>query len=274
MRAFARANWLGGIFAGIWLLIVLIPVYIMLRASFESRETYAQNGPLGLPTEFTLDNYVGAFDLGFGTFLLNSGMIAVGTVALVLVFVPPLAFAIVRGRSRWVRLVFKIMLFGLAIPSQVVVIPLFYLIDRLGLYDTLLGVTLPTAAFLIPLATLILSGSMRDIGNDLYEAMAIDGASSIRTFFQLVLPLSRGGIATIIVFSALNAWNAYLLPLILTRSSDLRVATLGLGVFKQEFSLNIPGLMAAIVLTIIPILLIYIFARRALIRGLMGMGGK
>jgi xylobiose transport system permease protein len=260
MRAFLKANWLGGIFAGLWLLVVLIPVYIMLRASFESRATYAQNGPLGLPTEFTFENYVGAFDLGFGTFLLNSGLIAVGTVVLVLLLEPPLAF--------------KIMLFGLAIPSQVVVIPLFYLIDRLGLYDTLIGVILPTAAFLVPLATLILSGSMREISGELYEAMAIDGAGSIRTFFQLVLPLSRGGIATIIVFAALNAWNAYLLPLILTRSSDLRVATLGLGVFKQEFSLNIPGLMAAIVLTVIPILLIYIFARRALIRGLMGVGGK
>jgi xylobiose transport system permease protein len=274
MHALNRPNWLGGIFAGVWLLIILIPVYVMLRASFESRATYAQNGPLGLPSEFTLDNYFSAFDLGFGTFLLNSGIIAVGTVLLVVLLVPPLSFAIVRSRSRSVRVVFRIMLFGLAIPSQVVVIPVFYLIDRLGLYDTLLGVILPTAAFLIPLATLILSSSMREISNELYEAMAIDGASSLRTFIQLVLPLSRGGIATIIVFSALNAWNAYLLPLILTRSSDLRVATLGLGVFKREFSLNIPGLMAAIVLTIIPILLTYIFARRALIRGLMGVGGK
>jgi xylobiose transport system permease protein len=274
MRSVIRGNWLGGIFAGLWLLIILVPVYVMLRASFESRATYAQNGPLGLPTEFTLDNYFSAFDLGFGTFLLNSGIIAVGTVVLVLVLVPPLAFAIVRSRSRVVRVVFRIMLFGLAIPSQVVVIPVFYLIDKLGLYDTLLGVILPTAAFLIPLATLILSSSMREISNELYEAMAIDGAGSMRTFIQLVLPLSRGGIATIVVFSALNAWNAYLLPLILTRSSDLRVATLGLGVFQREFSLNIPGLMAAIVLTIIPILLTYFFARRALIRGLMGVGGK
>lgn len=274
MRELSRPNWLGAVFAGVWLLIILIPVYVMLRASFESRETYAQNGPLGLPREFTLENYVSAFDLGFGRFLLNSGIITLGTVLLILVLVPPLAFAIVRSTRRSVRLVFRIMLFGLAIPSQVVVIPVFYLIDRMGLYDTLLGVILPTAAFLIPLATLILSSSMREIGNELYEAMAIDGAGSVRTFFRLVLPLSKGGIATIVVFSALNAWNAYLLPLILTRSSDLRVATLGLGVFQREYSLNIPGLMAAIVLTILPILLTYIFARRALIRGLMGVGGK
>jgi xylobiose transport system permease protein len=269
-----RPNWLGGIFAGIWLLIILVPVYVMLRASFESRTTYANNGPLGLPREFTLDNYAYAFDQGFGQFLLNSGSVALGTVLIVLLLVPPLSFAIVRGKSRPLSVVFRIMLFGLAIPAQVVVIPVFYLIDRIGLYDTLLGVILPTAAFLIPLTTLILSGSMREIGNELYEAMAIDGAGPIRIFFKLVVPLSRGGIATIIVFTALNAWNGYLLPLVLTRSADLRVATLGLGVFKQEYSLNIPGLMAAIVMTVLPILIVYIFGRRALIRGLMGVGGK
>jgi xylobiose transport system permease protein len=115
---------------------------------------------------------------------------------------------------------------------------------------------------------------MREIGSELYEAMAIDGAGPMRTFFQLVVPLSRGGIATIVVFTALSAWNSYLLPLVLTRSEGLRVATLGLGVFRQEYSLNIPGLMAAIVLTVAPILLIYIFARRSLVRGLMGVGGK
>lgn len=269
-----KPNWLAGIFAGIWLLIILVPVYVMVRAAFETRETYSENGPLGLPREFSLDNFAYAIDNGFGTFMLNSLLITVGTVFFILILVPPLAFALVRGQSKWIRVVFKVMLFGLAIPAQVVVIPVYYLIDRLGLYDTLLGVVLPTAAFLIPLSALILSGSMREISSELYEAMAIDGAGSIRTFFRLVLPLSKGGIATVIVFAALNAWNSYLLPLTLTRSSDLRVATLGLGIFKKEYALNVPGLMAAILLTVIPILLVYLFARRALIRGLMGVGGK
>lgn len=269
-----KPNWLAGVFAGVWLLIILVPVYVMVRAAFETRETYSKNGPLGLPREFSLENFAYAIDNGFGTFMMNSMLITAGTVLFVLVLVPPLSFALVRGQSRWIRMVFKVMLFGLAIPAQVVVIPVYYLIDRLGLYDTLLGVVLPTAAFLIPLSALILSGSMREINTELYEAMAIDGAGSIRTFFQLVIPLSKGGLATVIVFAALNAWNSYLLPLTLTRSSDLRVATLGLGIFKKEYALNVPGLMAAILLTVIPILLVYLFARRALIRGLMGVGGK
>ena len=269
-----RPNWIAGAFAGLWLLVILLPVYVMLRAAFETRDTYAQNGPLGLPREFVFDNFVYAIQQGFGLYLLNSAIVAVGTVLIILIVVPPLAFVVVRGNSAWVRWVFRIMLFGLAIPAQVVVIPVFYLIDKIGLYDSLLGVIIPSAVFLIPLTTLILSGSMREIGNDLYEAMSLDGASAFRTFTRLVLPLTRGGIATILIFSALNAWNNYLLPLVLTRSQDIRVATLSLGIFKQEYSLNIPGLMAAIVMTILPILIVYIFARRSLVRGLMGVGGK
>jgi xylobiose transport system permease protein len=246
----------------------------MVRAAFESRATYSANGPLALPSEFTFENFIFAFQSGFGRFLWNSGLVTFGTIAIILVLVPPLAFAIVRGESRGVTAAFQTMLFGLAIPAQVVVIPVYYLIDYLGLYNTLLGVILPTAAFIIPLTTLILTGTMREIGSELYEAATLDGASTMRIFLSIVMPLSKGGLATVIVFSALNAWNGYLLPLTLTRSADLRVATLGLGIFKQEYTLNIPGLMAAILMTVAPILLVYLFARRALVRGLMGVGGK
>lgn len=269
-----RPNWLGGTFAIIWLVIIMIPVYVMLRAAFESQASYSASGPLGLPSEITFDNFVRALNMGFARYLLNAGIIAVGTVAIVLIVVPPLAFAIVRSGSRVVRTVFRVMLIGLAIPAQVVVIPLYFLIDSIGLYDSLLGVILPTAAFTIPLTTLVLSGSMREVGNELYEAMALDGAGPFRTFFSLVLPLSRGGIATIVVYTALYAWNGFLLPLILTRSPDVMVATVGLNTFKQQYSIDIPGMLAAVVLTIIPIFVVYLFARRALVAGLTGMGGK
>jgi len=269
-----RPNWIGGTFAVVWLLIILLPVYLMLRAAFESRASYSQGGPLGLPREFTLENFALSFQLGFGKFLLNSAIITVGAVIIVLLLVPPLSFAIVRSRSRAVSLTFRLLLIGLAIPASVVVIPLYFLIDSLGLYDSLLGVILPTAAFVIPLTTLILSGSMREINDELYEAMAIDGASSFRTFWSLVLPLSRGGVATIVVYTALNAWNGFLLPLILTRSQDVTVATVGLNLFRQQYSVNIPGLMSAVVLTIIPIFIVYLMARRSLIAGLTGVGGK
>jgi xylobiose transport system permease protein len=119
-----------------------------------------------------------------------------------------------------------------------------------------------------------MTGSIRDITGELYEAMALEGASAWRTFRHLVLPLARGGLATIIVFSALNAWNGFLLPLILTQSSNVRVFTLGLYDFQTVSSIDAPAICAAVVLSIIPMLIVYLFARRALIQGLMGVGGK
>ncbi|GMA86989.1 hypothetical protein GCM10025868_22390 [Angustibacter aerolatus] len=104
--------------------------------------------------------------------------------------------------------------------------------------------------------------------------MAMDGASSTRTFLRLVLPLSRGGISTIVVFSALQAWNGFLFPLILTQSESTKVATLGLYNFQTQYGINVPGLLAAVVLSMVPVLLVYLFARRALVQGLMGVGGK
>ncbi|MFD6249416.1 carbohydrate ABC transporter permease, partial [Streptomyces roseolus] len=129
-------------------------------------------------------------------------------------------------------------------------------------------------AFAMPVCALILTGVMRDITSELYEAMTVDGASSWRIFLQLVLPLSKGGLSTIVVFSALQAWNGFLFPLVLTQSSENKVITMGLYDFQTEHGVDIPGLLAAVVLSMLPILFVYLFARRALVQGLMGVGGK
>jgi len=269
-----RPNYLAGLGAFIWFIIVAGPLYVMLQATFETQVGYGKSGALGFPSTFTFDNYINAFTVGFGRYFVNTLIVTVSVVLLVVLLVLPLSYAVVRNQGRSTTFVFRLFLLGLAIPAQVVIVPIFYLISLAGLYDTLIGIILPTAAFALPICTLILSGSMRDITPELYDAMAMDGATSIRTFFGLVLPLSKGGISTIVVFSALQAWNGFLFPLILTQSASTRVITLGLFNFQTQFGINIPGLLAAVVMSMIPILLVYLFARRALVQGLMGMGGK
>ncbi|MFI9031039.1 carbohydrate ABC transporter permease [Streptomyces sp. NPDC053560] len=269
-----RPNYLSGFGSLIWLFLVGLPLYAMLVATFQSRADYGANGPLALPKTFTLDNYVKDFHSGFGQYFLNTALVTVCVVGIVVLLVPPLSYAIVRSRSRTTHTVFRLFLLGLAIPSQAVIVPMFYVMSEAGLYDNLLGVILPTAAFAMPVCALILSGVMRDITPELYEAMTMDGASSRRVFFQLVLPLSRSGLSTIIVFSALQAWNGFLFPLVLTQSADTKVITMGLYDFQTEHGVDIPGLLAAVVLSMLPILLVYLFARRALVQGLMGVGGK
>ncbi|WP_328912088.1 MULTISPECIES: carbohydrate ABC transporter permease [unclassified Streptomyces] len=269
-----RPNYLAGLGSLIWLFLVGLPLYVMLAATLQSRPDYAAGGPLSFPKHFTLHNYTADFSNGFGRYFLNTVVVTGSVVGIVLLLVPPLAYAIVRSRGRITTGVFRLFLLGLAIPAQAVIVPMFYVISKAGLYDNLLGVILPTAAFSLPVCALILTGVMRDITSDLYEAMAMDGASPWRVFFKLVLPLSKGGISTIVVFSALQAWNGFLFPLVLTQSDSTKVVTLGLYNFQTEHAIDVPGLLAAVVLSMLPIFIVYLFARRALVQGLMGVGGK
>ncbi|QIQ06533.1 carbohydrate ABC transporter permease [Streptomyces liangshanensis] len=267
-------NYLAGAGVFVWLCLVGLPLYVLLGATVQSRAEYTAGGPLSFPRTFSLSNYTEDFSNGFGRYFLNTVIVTTSVVVIVLLLVPPLAFSIVRHRGRSGPRVFRLFLLGLAIPAQAVIVPMFYVISKAGLYDNLIGVILPTAAFCLPVCALILTGAMRDITDELFEAMAIDGADTRRVFFQLVVPLSKGGISTIVVFSALQAWNGFLFPLVLTQSENTKVLTLGLYNFQTQYGINIPGLLAAVVLSTVPVLLVYLFARRALVQGLMGVGGK
>ncbi|MEU8540943.1 carbohydrate ABC transporter permease [Streptomyces sp. NPDC048717] len=270
----SRPNYLAGFGSLIWLFVVGLPLYVMLVATFQTRADYASNGPLSFPEHFTLDNYVNDLSEGFAQYFLNTVLVTASVVGIVVLLVPPLAYAIVRNDGKATGRIFRLFLLGLAIPSQAVIVPVFYLIDRAGLYDSLIGVVLPTAAFAMPVCALILTGVMRDISPELYEAMTLDGASPWRIFRQLVLPLSKSGLSTIVVFSSLQAWNGFLFPLVLTQSSENKVITMGLYDFQTEHGVDMPALLAAVVLSMLPVLLVYLFARRALVQGLMGVGGK
>ena len=269
-----RPNYLAGLFACVWLAIIGVPLYALLNTAFHSPDAYNDSGPLGLPTKLTLSNFSTVLDSGFAGYIWNTLLVAALTVVIVLLFGVPISYAVVRGTGWWSRGVFRLFLLGLAIPSQAVIIPLFLIINRLGLYDTLWGIVLPTAAFSLPVSILVISGGMREIDSSMYEAMALDGASTTRILRDLVIPLSRSGLATASVFAALQAWNGFLFPLIMTQSEGDKVVTLGLYNFVSEYSANVPALLAAVVLSAVPILVVYLFARRALVAGLMGAGGK
>ncbi|PWS52409.1 ABC transporter permease [Streptomyces sp. FT05W] len=267
-------NPVAGLGSLIWLLVVLVPLYTLVSASLMRQDEALNGDPLALPTDPTFENYRTVLDSGFLTLIGNTAIVAVATVAIVLVLSVPVAYVAVRTRSRLSSLAFRTFLLGVAIPAQAVIVPLYLMIGKLGLYDTLWAIVLPTAAFAMPVAVLVLSGTMRDVSEEMYEAMALDGASPVRMLWQLAVPLSRAGISTVAIFSALQAWNGFLFPLILTQSEERRVLTLGLFNFMSQFGVNVPAVLAAIVLSVIPIFAVYLVARRALINGLMGVGGK
>ncbi|MGC9665593.1 carbohydrate ABC transporter permease [Planosporangium sp. 12N6] len=273
-RTITRPNYVAGVLSAFWLVIIGMPVLWMISWSLQRRSEYLVHGPLALPSRVTFENFRAVVEGGFASYLLNSAAVALASVALTLVLALPAAYAIVRSRSWLSGAVFRVFLLGLAIPAQATIIPVYWILTRLELYDTLTGIVLPTVAFGLPLVILILAGSLRDVPGELYEAMTVDGAGPLRAFVRLTLPLSRGAITTVAIFSGLNAWNGFIFPLILTQSKEKRVATLGLWDFQQQYGVDVPRQMTAVLLSTIPVLFLYLFARRWLVAGLAGMGGK
>jgi raffinose/stachyose/melibiose transport system permease protein len=265
----------GGVFGLAWLAIVVVPVYWVVVASICSpSDVYARDNPLEWPAHATLANYRLVLERGFLRYFLNSGVVVVGATALVLAVCFLAAYTIIRSRWGFGRSAFSVFLVGLAFPSQAAVIPLFYLMNKLRLYDTLTAIILASAAFAVPITVIILVNFMRDIPAELFESMRVDGASNWRIMWHLALPLSRSALITVGIYDALNVWNGFLFPLVLTQSPSIRVIPLGLYSFSNDLTLNIPAMMAAVVLSAMPILVLYIIGRRHLLAGLTAGFGK
>ena len=257
----------------IWLLIVLGPIYYMVLASFRSGNQYF-TANAWLPTGgLTLSSYSTMFHgSGIGTVLRNSAELAAGTIALVTVLSLGAAYRIVRRGSRYAAVSFRLILFGIAVPIQAIVIPLFFITTKIHIYDKLYGLVLVIAASLIPVAVLLMVNYVRLIPRELYDAMAVDGAGQWTTFTRLVFPMARPVLAVVSIYAGLGAWNNFLLPLILTQSNNDMVLPLGLYRFatNSEYGINVPVVMAFVFFTMVPILLLYIVLRRQFVKGIGG----
>ncbi|MFC4591494.1 carbohydrate ABC transporter permease [Sphaerisporangium corydalis] len=264
-----RPNWLGGITSWLWLAIVIVPIYWIVITSFKAQSSYYATNPLAPPPEPTLANYKMVIESDFPLYFLNSLIVTVGAVVPAVAVSFMAAYAIVRGGSfRFLRGVNALFLMGLAIPLQATIIPVYLIIIRLRLYDSLTGLILPSIAFAVPLSVLILSNFIRDVPKELFESMRMDGASEWMTLWRLAYPLTRPAVVTVTIYNALTIWNGFLLPLILTQSADKRTLPLALWTFQGQYSVNVPAVLASVVLTTLPILFLYVIGRRQLLSGL------
>jgi raffinose/stachyose/melibiose transport system permease protein len=267
--AVQRRNWLGGFASFVWLGIIVIPIYWVLITSFKVQSNYYSSNPMVPPSDPSLAAYQFVLESGFVTYFVNSVIATAGAVVPAVIVSFMAAYAIVRGwRLRFLRFANGLFLMGLAIPLQATVIPIYLIVIRLQLYDSLMALILPSIAFAIPLSVLVLANFIRDVPKELFEAMRIDGATEWATMWRLAAPLTRPAILTVTVYNALNIWNGFLLPLVLTQSPDMRTLPLALSTFQGQYSVNVPAIVAAVVLTTLPILALYIFGRRQLLSGL------
>jgi raffinose/stachyose/melibiose transport system permease protein len=274
-RVTRRPNWLAGAASWIWLAIVVVPIYWIVITSFKLQSDYYAENPLLPPSAPTLANYQLVIESDFIRYFINSVIVTVGAVAPAVAVSFMAAYAIVRsGRGRFLRYTNSMFLMGLAIPHQATIIPVYLIIIKLGLYDTPMAMILPSIAFAIPLSVLILTNFIRDVPKELFESMRMDGASELGTLWNLALPLTRPAVVTVTIYNALTIWNGFLLPLVLTQSPEQRTLPLALWTFQGEYGINVPAVLASVLLSSLPILILYVVGRRQLLAGLTAGFGK
>ncbi|HKU12008.1 MAG TPA: carbohydrate ABC transporter permease [Sinomonas sp.] len=267
-RARFRANLLGGLGGWLWLAVIILPIYYVVITSLKDQAGFFDSNPLLPPGSPTFDNYALVLQSDFALYFANSLIVTIGSVVPTLLISFMAAYSIVRGRGWFLNWTNRLFLLGLAIPLHATIIPIYWMITRAHMYDTLLALILPSIAFAIPISVLILSNFLRDVPNELFESMRLDGASDWAMMWRLALPLVRPAVVTVGIYDALNVWNGFLFPLILTQSPSTRVLPLSLWTFQGEFSVNIPAVLASVVLATLPLLVVYVVARRQLVSGL------
>jgi raffinose/stachyose/melibiose transport system permease protein len=247
---------------------VATPLIATVLGGFKSLGELRTN-PFGLPHVWQWENY--GEILGskrYWQLLGNSLIISTLTVILTLIVASMAAFVFAQIKFFGSNMLMSYITMGLLFPAATAILPLFIKVRDLGLLDSYFGVVLPQVAFALAMSILLLRRFFKDIPYELLEAAQVDGCSYIEFFRYVTLPLSRPILATVGTIVFVNSWNSYLIPLIMLNSDDLYPWPLGIMVYQGEYSSEWHLILAFVTLTILPTIILFLFAQKHIVAGL------
>ncbi|MHA7582673.1 carbohydrate ABC transporter permease [Paenibacillus vandeheii] len=251
------------------MMLFIFPFLLLITNSFKANQAITSD-PLGLPVSVQWDNYVSAFDkMGYMSAFGNSLLITVAGVLLIAMLAAMTAHYFVRHKSKLNQYLFFLMVAAMIIPFQAIMIPLVKIYGSLGMLDNKWSLIYMYIGFGSPLAVFIYHGFIKSIPLELEEAALIDGCGRVQTFFRIVLPVLLPTSVTITVLNVLWIWNDFLLPSLVLTSSDQRTLPLSTFYFYGTYTVDYGPLMAGLVLTLLPVLVVYLFAQKYIIQGVM-----
>lgn len=263
--AVVGVRYLGLIMAAVVFLAPFLWIWISsLRTSVDiSRD------PFGLPDVLRWENYYNAFITGrFGSYLANSVLYVAFIVPSVLILASAAAYAISLARSKVVNAIFVLILLGVMIPFQSIMIPQYYIVRDFGLLGSYWGIIVPSIAGGLPFGIFLMRAFFLGLPKDLPDAARVDGASELRIFIHVMLPLARPGLLSLAVFQFMFSWNMYLIPLLYGQHEQLRPVASGIMFFVGEYGTDRAAIAAAVTMTCLPIIIVYLFLQRYFIAGM------
>ena len=251
--------------------LVLVPIVWVMSASVKTRrEVFLE--PLSLPAEAQWGNYSNIFESGFHFYIWNSIVVTVGSVVPMVIVSIMAAYALARRVFIGRNAIYLLIVLTYAIPVHSILVPLYRMVDDMGLLNSYLGLILPHIALGIPFSVVILYSFFLDFPSELEEAARIDGCSPWRILVAIVLPLSAPAVLSVVIFQTVSVWNEFLWASIAASGEEVRVWTTGIMQFQGEYSSDWPKILAVVNLMTLPLLAIYIVAQRHFVRAFAGIG--
>ncbi len=248
-------------------LIFVFPFYWTITGSFKDLRSSLILPPQWFPTDPTLVSWEKLFNQPAVQWFFNSFIISLASMALIC-FVATLAgYVLAKKRFFGRTIIFSMFVFAMALPKQVVLVPLVQLVSFLNFHDTLFAVILPAVGW--PFGIFLMKQFSETIPTELLEAARIDGASEIRTFLKIVVPMVKPGIGALAIFTFISSWNDYFLQLIMLNSRANLTLQLGLATLMSEFGVDFGLLMAGATLSALPIITIFICFQKSFTQGIM-----
>ncbi|WP_127902908.1 carbohydrate ABC transporter permease [Solirhodobacter olei] len=266
-----RRRFLTSVVLAVICAIWVYPMVWMIAASFKPNSELFRNPGL-IPIHPTFGNYVRAWtEAHIQRYFFNTLFVAVGSVIITTTSAALMGYVLGRRPMPGKWLLMGLMVFTVFIPQGYTIIPVFELLSRLGLGQSLWGLMLATCGQSIVVFTLLFAGYFTQVPNELDEASRMDGVGPVKTFLFVMLPLAKPIIVTVVVLQSLQAWNDFLLPLVITLANPaLRTLSVGIYSFKGENFVDWGGMTSASTIAIVPIILLFLFLQRYFIDGLAG----
>ena len=250
--------------------ITVVPLLFVIEGGFRST-AQINASPVGLPHPWVWSNYTTVlFSSAFWEFLGNSSLIAVVATALAVGLGSMAAFALSRYEFKGREALFTVFIIGLLFPIGVASLPLYLLLQRIGLLDNQFGVAIPEAAFSLSITIVILRPFMRAVPGEIEDAAVVDGATRLRFFVRILLPLSRPALVTVAILAFVLSWNNYLLAYIVFTSPSHFTLPLGVATFQTQYSQDTARIFAFTALSMVPAPGFFVLAERRIVAGLTG----
>lgn len=268
-----RTNWVVFILLLIGALVMIFPFLWMFLSAFKTKADVYVYPPRWIPSTWTLDNFKAVFDMiPFLRYYGNSIFTSLMQTLIVIVLSVLAAYALTKMRFPGQKTFSMFLMSSMFVPTVVTMIPLYLTVSSMGLNDTYAGIILPqiNTAF----TTMLLASFFSAIPNDLIDAARLDGCGHFRVLRNVVLPNTKGAISTATLFTFLGAWKSYTWPLIITTKTEYRTLPIGLKYLITESSSEYQIMMAASLMAILPVLIIFIFCEKQLVRSITLTGMK